>query len=137
MKFRYLARLLHVSRHFLTSLIRISSFQSRILILMVNLQIFQIGKRFPVEPNSFSLRTSFFFISFSGFLLMCLYRAMLGASLAIKVHRYSHNIISQYAEWCFEWNRKTHLQDLKGQKSMLQGFQIYFFMNSWRLDWRE
>ena len=42
-----------------------------------------IGKRFPVEPRCISARVAFFSISFSGFIIISLYRAMLAASLAV------------------------------------------------------
>ena len=47
----------------------------------------QIGKRFPQEPKLISLRTGFFTISLIGFFLISIYKAMLGASLAIKVFK--------------------------------------------------
>ena len=42
-----------------------------------------IAKRFPTEPDSIACRIAFVTISFAGFILISLYRAMLGASLAI------------------------------------------------------
>ena len=44
-----------------------------------------IGRRFPKEPNEFSIRIAFASISLCGFFLITLYRAMLSASLAIKI----------------------------------------------------
>eukprot|EP00094_Tigriopus_californicus_P005526 TCALIF_05323-PA protein Name:"Protein of unknown function" AED:0.12 eAED:0.09 QI:0/0.5/0/0.66/0.5/0.66/3/0/312 len=46
-----------------------------------------LGRRVPREPKANSLRLAFFSISFGGFILISLYRAMLGASLAVKIHQ--------------------------------------------------
>ena len=42
-----------------------------------------IAKRFPSEPDSVACRIAFVTVSFAGFIIISLYRAMLGASLAI------------------------------------------------------
>ena len=47
-----------------------------------------IAKRFPFEPKTFTCRVAFLSISLAGFVLINLYKAMLGASLAIvKEHQ--------------------------------------------------
>ena len=46
----------------------------------------QIGRRFRREPTSSSIRIAFVSISFGGFVIISLYRAMLGASLAVRIH---------------------------------------------------
>ena len=52
-----------------------------------------IGKRFPVEPHSMSGKMAFLTVSLVGFILISLYRAMLGASLAIyKIHVPVHSM---------------------------------------------
>ena len=49
--------------------------------------ILQLGKRFPFEPNSISLRIIFLTISLLGFYIISIYRAMLGASLAVRIFK--------------------------------------------------
>ena len=46
-----------------------------------------IAKRIPSEPHQTSSRIIFFCVLFSGFVIISLYRAMLGASLAITVEK--------------------------------------------------
>ena len=45
-----------------------------------------LAKRFPIEPKSFACRIAFITVSLTGFVIISLYRAMLGASLAITIH---------------------------------------------------
>ena len=47
----------------------------------------QLGKRFPFEPSSNSLRIIFLTISLLGFYMISIYRAMLGASLAVRIFK--------------------------------------------------
>ena len=46
-----------------------------------------MGRRFPFEPNSISLRIIFLTISLLGFYIISIYRAMLGASLAVRIFK--------------------------------------------------
>ena len=46
-----------------------------------------MGKRFPFEPSSNSLRIIFLTISLLGFYMISIYRAMLGASLAVRIFK--------------------------------------------------
>ncbi len=73
----------------------------------------QIGKRFPVEPDSSSLRLGFFCISFCGFTLISLYRAMLGASMAIKIY---HEPVSSLedllaSDWALAVSANSSIQE--------------------------
>ena len=64
-----------------------SSFSSSLMISSAFLVMSSLGRRFPKEPSYISLRIIFFGISFCGFVMISLYRAMLGASLAIKISK--------------------------------------------------
>ena len=54
-----------------------------------------LAKRFPFEPNSSACRIAFVTISFAGFIFISLYRAMLGASLAITIEKKPVNSLSE------------------------------------------
>jgi hypothetical protein len=69
------------------NLIIISTMTTFIYIEVMPDLVLQVGRRFPVEPNQISLRVAFYSISILGFVLISLYKAMLGASLAIKIYR--------------------------------------------------
>ena len=57
-----------------------------------------LGRRFPTEPSQNLKRIAFFLVSVTGFIIISLYRAMLGASLAIMIYRKPFDSYRQIAD---------------------------------------